>query len=298
MVPLPTGEVRKMTEVEHFLSIHNRLGEGPLWHPDEGALYWVDIDAGCYYCMDPDDDSPRRFDVGLPVGCLAFRQKGGLVAGTQKGLAFFDPEKETLTPIVDPEAHMPETRFNDGAVDRQGRFWAGTLGRSGGCGLYRLDPDLSLHTMETGISVSNGTGWSPDNRTMYYTDSGPRVIYAYDFDPATGAIANRRPFVDDQDEPGVPDGLTVDSDGFVWSARWDGWKIVRYDPRGKVEREIPMPVQRPTACIFGGPDLDELYITSASVGLDAAAKQQQPLAGDLFRLKTEVKGMPVSKFAG
>ncbi len=285
-------------QVQHVLAIKNQLGEGPVWHPDEQALYWVDILEGCFYRLDPETGQHGRFDIGLPVGCLGFRKDGGLVLATQKGFAFWASEEGSLESIADPEADWPETRFNDGAVDRQGRFWAGTLGREAACGLYRLDPDLSVHTMETGITVCNGIGWSPDNKTMYFTDSALKMIYAYDFDPDTGAIDNRRPFIHTPDEAGVPDGLTVDSEGFIWSARWDGWKVTRYDPQGKMERKVPMPVQRPTSCTFGGPGLDELYITSARVGLGEEALNEQPLAGDLFRLKTDVKGFAEPKFLG
>jgi sugar lactone lactonase YvrE len=284
--------------VEHVLSIRNQLGEGPLWQSIEQALYWVDIHAGCFFRLDPGTGEHERVDVGLPIGCLGFRKAGGLVLGTKEGFAFWEPTAEALQFVVDPEADKPDTRFNDGAVDPQGRFWAGTLGREAGCALYRLDPDLSVHTMEPGITVSNGIGWSPDHQTMYYTDSAPRMIYAYDYDPATGAIANRRPFVHTPDEPGVPDGLAVDSEGFIWSARWDGWKVTRYDPEGKVEREIPIPVQRPTSCAFGGPNLDELYITSARIDLSEIDLNEQPLAGDLFRLKTTVRGIPEPMFLG
>ncbi len=285
-------------QVEHVISVNNQLGEGPVWHPDEGALYWVDIHSGCFYRLDPESGQHERFDVGLEVGCLGFRERGGLVMGTKNGLAFWALETKSLEFIADPEAGLPDTRFNDGAVDRQGRFWAGTLGREKGCALYRLDPDLALHTMQTGVTVANGIGWSPDNRTMYFTDSAPRMIYAYDFDPATGDIANRRPFVHTPDEPGVPDGLTVDSEGCIWSARWGGWKVTRYDPSGLVEREIFVPVAQPTSCAFGGVELDELYITSASVGLGEDELKEQPLAGDVFVLRTDVKGMPEPKFLG
>ena len=287
-----------MGELEHVLSARNQLGEGPLWHPDEQALYWVDIDAHCFYRLHSATSQLERFDAGLPVGCLGLRRAGGLVMATQQGFAFWHQASQTLEFIADPEADRPESRFNDGAVDPQGRFWAGTLGPEAACALYRLDADLSVHTMQTGITISNGIGWSPDQRTMYYTDSRPKAIFAYDFDPATGGIENRRHFVHTPDEPGVPDGLTVDSDGFIWSARWDGWKITRYDPDGNVEREFPLPVQRPTSCAFGGPALDELYITSARVGLDELALREQPWAGDLFCLKVDVKGMPASQFSG
>ena len=164
--------------------------------------------------------------------------------------------------------------------------------------LYRLDADLSVHVMETGIGTSNGIGWSPDRRTMYYTDSPRQVIYAYDFDAESGGLSHRRAFMDSTGEWGFPDGLAVDSEGFVWSARWEGWKITRYDPQGQVEREIRLPVERVTSCAFGGPNLDELYITTAWTSLDDTGRAQQPLAGDLFRLRVGIKGQPASRFAG
>jgi sugar lactone lactonase YvrE len=288
-----------MSEVEHILAIRCKLGEGPLWHAKEGLLYWVDIEGHCFYRLDPTGGGPpERFDVGLPVGALAFRASGGLLLATRDGFAFWDAATQSLDFIVDPEADKPTSRFNDGAVDRHGRFWAGTMGGGDNNALYRLDPDGSLHEMETGVGVSNGIGWSPDNKTMYYADSPRKTIYAYDYDAVSGAISGRRDFVYDPDEPGFPDGLTVDSEGFIWSARWGGWGLLRYDPAGKLERKIPMPVEYPTSCIFGGPDLGELYITSAWTALGEKRKDEQPLAGYLFLLKTTVSGILEPEFAG
>ncbi len=284
-----------MSELELVLDCKNQLGEGPTWNADEGALYWVDILANCFHRLNPVTGEQRRYDVDTMVGTVVARASGGFVLATKRGYEFFDGEKATM--IASPEADRAESRFNDGAVDRQGRFWAGTMGDKNAA-LYRLDTDLSVHKMETGISTSNGIGWSPDNKTMYYTDSSPRQIYAYDFDAATGAIENRRIFVQLPETDGVPDGLTVDADGFIWSAVWDGWRIVRYDPDGKVEREIKMPVQRPTSCMFGGANLDELYFTSSRAGFSEQELQSQPLAGGLFRLKTDVKGILETAFGG
>lgn len=288
-----------MNDVEHALAVQNDLGEGPQWNPDEGMLYWVDIMAGRFHRWNPTTGYHEVFEVGLPVGALVFRARGGLALATRDGFAFWDFEMRTPQFIADPEAGKA-SRFNDGKVDRQGRFWAGTMAdnRTPTGALYRLDPDLSVHTMVTGVTTSNGIGWSPDNKTMYYTDSPTRTIFAFDFDPATGAIAKRRTFAATPGSADVPDGLTVDSEGFVWSARWDGWRVVRYDPDGKVEREVRVPAQRVTSCMFGGANLDELYITSARTGLSAAQLKDQPLAGDLFRLKAGVKGLPEPKFAG
>ncbi len=292
-----------MSEVEHVLDIKNKLGESPVWNPTEQALYWVDIESNCFYRMDPITRKYEVFDVGVPVGVLALRASGGLVMATKNGFAFWD-RQNGLRFIADPEAEKPHTRFNDGAVDCRGRFWAGTM-----CGLpemceapegslYRLDPDGSIHKMEIGLTISNGIGWSPDNKLMYLTDSPLRMIYVYDFDAATGTIENRRPFIHTPDEEGIPDGLAVDSEGCIWGARWGGWKVTRYDPDGKVEQEIRLPVQYPTCCAFGAEHLNELYITSAWTALSEEQRKNQPLAGDLLRIKTDIKGLERPKFGG
>jgi sugar lactone lactonase YvrE len=287
-----------MSDVELILSARDELGEGPLWNVAEQALYWVDIDGKRYHRLDPLKHVHRIVDVGEKVGVLAFRQKGGLVMATDHGFVFFDPEAGRLEHIADPELHKPQTQFNDGKVDRAGRFWAGTLGDSFQNSLYRLDPDGSVHSMESGVDVSNGIGWSPDNQVMYFTDSTPAVIYAYDFDLGSGSIANRRVFVDRTGKKGVPDGLTVDAEGFIWSAVWDGWCVERYDPQGKLERTLQMPVQFPTSVAFGGRDLDELYVTSALVEIPVPERSSYPLAGGLFRIKGLIKGLSEPLFAG
>ena len=287
-----------MIEVERVLAVHNRLGEGPRWNIEEQALYWVDIEGDCFYRYYPATGEYERFDTGLPVAVLGFRARGGLVLGTRDGFATWNFAEGKLTPLVDVEKEKAGSLFNDGAVSRQGYFWAGTKCEGASSCLYRLAPDGSVAIMETGITISNGTGWSPDNRTMYFTDSLRRVIYAYDFDPATETISNRRNFAHTPDEEAVPDGLAVDSLGFVWAAYWGGWKIVRYDPDGKREREIPVPAAHVTSCAFGGPDLTDLYITSAWSELGDEEKRAQPMAGDLFVVHTGIKGLPESKFLG
>ena len=287
-----------MDELKHVLSVGDELGEGPLWNPDDHSLYWVDILKNCYHRYHPASGAHQVFEVGENIGVLAFRQKGGMVMATEHGFAFWNPEKKTLERIGDPEKDKPQTKFNDGAVDRQGRFWAGTLGDSYNNSLYRLDPDLSIHRMDTGFDCSNGIGWSLDNKVMYFTDSTPGIIYAYDFDPGTSGIENRRVFIDSSDRPGLPDGLTVDREGYIWSARWDGWCVERYDPDGKLERTVRLPVQFPTSVMFGGENLDDLYITSARIEIPLAERQQHPQAGDLFCLKAGVRGLLEPKFAG
>lgn len=283
--------------VELVLDGKNKLGEGPVWSATEGVLYWVDIQNNCFYRYDPVSGDHQRYDVGMTIGTVVVRESGGFALALADGLYFYDGTSGEKTLIAAPERDKPGSRFNDGAVDRQGRLWAGTCGDGDGA-LYRLDTDLSLHKMETRIFISNGIGWSPDNRTMYYTDSTPRAIWAYDFDQETGSIANRRVFATIDDGDAVPDGLTVDSDGYVWSCHWDGWKIRRYAPDGSVERDIPVPVQRPTSVMFGGANLDELYITSARSDFTDEQLKDQPHAGGLFRLKTHVQGMVEPAFRG
>lgn len=287
-----------MAQVEHFLTTENQLGEGPLWHPEEERLYWVDIEGECFHRYSPDTGKGDTFPVGQAVGCLAFRASGGLVLGLRDGLAFWDQNTSDIVIIDNPETGRTNARFNDGKVGPGGRFWAGTLGEDDQSCLYRLDPEGTVRAMETGITISNGIGWSPDDRVMYYTDSALRVIYSYDFDPDSGEIENRREFVRVPLTEGFPDGLTVDSEGFIWSAHWDGWRVTRYDPDGKTERVIALPVQRPTSCTFGGPDLDQLFITSAWTGLSETDRREQPLAGDLFQVQTDTRGQQTNVFLG
>ena len=293
-----------MSDLEHLLAVQNELGEGPVWDAEDQVLYWVDIYSRTFYRFSPATGELRKVDVGVQVGALAPRISGGLVMATQHGFALWDEQSGALTFLADPEADHPETRFNDGAVDPAGRFWAGTMlegskewDKAPG-NLYRLDPDHTLTRMDTGFAISNGIGWSPDNRTMYFTDSPRQVIYAYDYDLLTGTIENRRPFIQTPGEASVPDGLTVDSEGCIWSVRWGGWRIIRYDPQGKQERVIALPVQYPTSCTFGGPALDELYITSAATELSAQKRVQHPLAGDVFRIKPGIKGLDSPRFLG
>jgi sugar lactone lactonase YvrE len=276
------------------------LGEGPVWVAEEQALYWVDILGPVLQRWQPASESHQHWKMPTDIGCFALREQGGAVLGLRTGFAFLDFPSGKVSPLADPEATKAYTRFNDGKCDRCGRFWAGTMDEVGPKtrgALYRLDPDGKYHQMISGIGISNGLGWSPDNRIMYYTDSAKHTIWAYDFDLERGEIKNERVFVQTPDAY-VPDGLTVDTDGFIWSAKWDGWKVVRYSPDGSVDLEVQLPVQRPTSCIFGGVALRQLYITSASTGLNEAELAEQPLAGSIFVLDAPTQGLPETRFAG
>lgn len=287
-----------MNEIELVLAADDELGEGPLWHPQEKALYWVDIEGRRYHRLEPQSGLHEITPVSARPGVLAFRRQGGLVLATDRGFLLFDPASGEQTLLGDPEANKPQTRFNDGAVDRMGRFWAGTMGDPRNNNLYRLDPDGSIHCMDTGIDLSNGISWSLDDRVMYFVDSIPKVIYAYDFDLASGSIANRRVFIDRSAQQGVPDGLIVDADGYLWTAIWGGGCLERYDPHGRLVQNFPMPVTFPTSMAFSGPDMEDLYITSARTEIPLDERAQFPLAGSLFRMRAAGRGVAEPMFAG
>jgi sugar lactone lactonase YvrE len=224
------------------------------------------------------------------------------VFASRTGLYLWDERTGEQQFLGDPEEDNPDVRFNDGSADRQGRFWAGSTypddqSRPEGS-LYRLDTDHSVHTMTGGLACSNGLGWSPDNKTMYVTTQFAEALLAFDFDPATGEIENRRVFATVPEADGLPDGLTVDAEGGVWSPQWGGWCITRYDPEGKIERVIKMPVPNPVACCFGGPALKDLYVTSAWGWLTDEERVAAPGSGDLWVVHTDIQGLPEPKFAG
>jgi sugar lactone lactonase YvrE len=292
-----------MNTVEHLLEVRNVIGEGPVWHSQEESLYWVNfIEQFQILRFAPQTGRQDVYETGMPVMALGLCQKGGMVAATARGIARWSVERKTFEQICDPLSNRPGIRFNDAAVDGRGRFWVGTLNEANPKGpdgqLFCLWGDGSFRLMDSGITVANGIGWSPDHKIMYFTDSFRYCIYAYDYDAETGSIQNREIFVQNSSDIGIPDGLTVDSEGFVWSALCGGWRVVRYNPDGAIDREYRLPVPNPTSCAFGGRQLDELYITSASLGLTAKQKELSPQSGDLFRVRAGIKGIDEPRFAG
>ncbi len=290
-----------MDDVQCVQQANAILAEGPSWSSTEGVLYWVDIHRPAIFRFNPLLGQTGHWPMPRQIGCAAPAQSGRLVFGDSDGFGFLDLATGAITPIADTEKDLPNNRFNDGKVDRRGRFWAGTIDssfRNATGSLYRLDPNGSVHRMASGFVCSNGLGWSPDDRIMYFTDSIARTIWAYEFDPQAGTLGGRRVFASFPENDGVPDGLTVDAEGFVWSAIWDGWRILRFAPDGTTDRVIRMPVQRPSSCMFGGPDLRTLYVTSACVELSWNALKAGPLAGALFALKTDVPGLEEMPFGG
>jgi L-arabinonolactonase len=279
----------------------NTLGEGAVWCPHERALWWIDISSPSLWRFDPRTDRVDHWPLPKPPGSFALRKNGGFLFAFRNGLATLDAPGGALEWLEVPGLALGDERFNDGKADRAGRFWSGTLDRrlASPIGqLYRVEPGFRVTAMDRGFTISNGIGWSPDDRTMYFTDTPSRRIYRYDFDPATGGIANRRVFVEVDPGHGGPDGMTVDAAGFVWSAQFDRWCVNRYAPDGRLDRSIRLPVQRPTTCMFGGADLATLYVTSARMDLTDAALAAQPQAGGVFALEPGVRGLPEPRFAG
>jgi sugar lactone lactonase YvrE len=287
--------------VELALDVRAELGEGPLWDDRRQRLLFVDIMRGHVHEFDPATRTDRIVRFPWPVGAVALDGNGDWVLAAANGFHTANPVTGETRLVAPVEADRPDNRMNDGYVDARGRFWAGTMNMrkvpNEGT-LYRLDPDGSVLPVLTGVSTSNGIDWSPDNRTAYYADTPTGRVDAFEFDLGSGALFHRRPFATIPSEHGRPDGLIVDADGFVWVCLWKGGAVRRYAPDGQLDTVISMPASQVTKCAFGGPDLDELFITTAWVGLTDAERAEQPLAGALFRVRPGVKGKRVNRFGG
>ena len=287
--------------VRCVVDCRNKLGEVPLWDVEEQALYWVDIEGRLLQRLTPATGTVERWGMPERIASFALREKGGLVVAFASGLAFYDLGTGQIDWIARPEAHLPGNRFNEGKVDRKGRFWAGTMDDSLSAhtaGLYRLDPDLRVTKILGDIGISNCFVWSRENDRFWFADTLDKKLSVFDYDHETGSIANRRPFADTVGLGYGPDGGTIDEQGFIWVAMWDGWKVSRFAPDGRLDREVILPVSKPTSCMFGGPDLRTLYVTSAVWDLQGAALSEQPQAGGLFALNVGVAGLPEPRFAG
>jgi sugar lactone lactonase YvrE len=249
---------------------------------------------------DPQTGSDRGVSVGHLIGSAAVRSSHELVVALDNGFCFFDLDSGALTPIADPEAHIPANRFNDGKCDARGRFWAGTQSPDGvgGAALYRLDRDRTVKKILDGVSISNGIAWSPDRTVMYYVDSKVMGVAAFDFDLETGEVRNRRYPIEIPPGNGVPDGMTIDDEGMLYVAHWDGYQISKWDPRsGKCVDTIKLPIAKVTSCAFGGPNLDELYITTARQDVRPDDDAQRD-AGSVYRITMDVSGAEFYRYAG
>lgn len=287
-----------MESLRHVLSTRARLGEGPTWDISSGTLFWVDLYNHRVHRFDPGSGETRFYDVGDVVGAVAVMADDALLLARRHDLARLELRTGSVRTLHRFRDLGPEARLNDGKCDSRGRFWVGSMhrGTEGAARLYRYDPDGSFHEVEDGLTISNGLGWSPDDHTFYLTDSPARRIYAYEFDPDRGSISNRRVFADLSGASSVPDGLTIDEEGCVWSAQWDGGCVIRFGPDGSERQRVQIPVPRPTSCTFGGRDLRQLYVTTASVGMSQAEIDRYVESGDLYALDTGVRGLPANRF--
>jgi xylono-1,5-lactonase len=285
--------------IQCVADVHAVLGEGAVWVARETALYWLDIKGLKVFRLDS-GGTVTQWPTPMRVGSLVPRRSGGFIGGTEDGIAAIDPDAERFDILFNPEEDQPGNRFNDGKLDRQGRFWAGSMDdaeKAESGTLYRIDADLSCHAVDRGYKVTNGPAFSPDGKLMYHNDSARSVTYVFDLN-GDGTVANRRVFLRFEEGEGHPDGITVDCEGCLWVCLWDGWSVRRYSPNGEWLETIRMPVARPTSCAFGGLDLDRLYITSASIDLDEQALEMQPNAGGLFMITPGVRGLQDVPFAG
>ncbi len=276
------------------------LGEGPLYSPKSHSLYWVDINGCRFYQMDLETNKIQTYKTPSPIGWIHERQNGGIICGLKTGFAFYNTVNSEITPLFNPEEASPNIRLNDAKVDSRGYIWAGSMDETecdASGSLYRLAPDLSCEKMDDGYVISNGPALSPDEKTLYHTCSTARKIFAFDLN-GEGLISNKRLHIQFEEKDGYPDGMTCDNEGGLWVAHWGGWRISRFQSNGQLDFEIEMPVSQPTSICFGGANLDEIYVTSASIELTEEELSKQPHAGGLFKLKTGHVGLPQNLFAG
>ena len=283
-------------DVRCVVKSDDRLGEGPVWSPLNGRLYWFDIKGKRLAWYEPKTDARGAFDLPFRASAAAPRRQGGLLMATDKGLVICDPDKATLE-IVRAYEFPPGFRTNDGKIDLEGNFWWSTMDDNHGeqtGAVYRTRPDLETERMLTGIHIPNTLSVSPDGATFYMADSKLQTLFAHE----TADLTRIRRFAHTAGQPGSPDGSAVDAYGYLWNAQWGGWKIVRYAPDGRVDMTIRMPVQQPSSCAFGGEDMTTLFVTSAWDELTDRQRVAQPIAGGLFAIETGVKGLALPLFEG
>ncbi|HEY6295963.1 MAG TPA: SMP-30/gluconolactonase/LRE family protein [Streptosporangiaceae bacterium] len=281
------------------------LGEGPVWDDRSCRLHWVDIRSGLVHRFSPADGSDLVIDVGQPVSAVGLGEGGGLILAIRDGFGLVRPGSDRVADVIEVEKDRADHRMSDGRCDPAGRFWAGTMAdrwedAPGAGSLYRVDgASGALVTTKVlgGITVANGIDWTPDGRHMYYVDSPSQQVDAFDFDAETGTLRNRAVFAAIPVAEGMPDGLVVDADGGVWVALIGAGRIRRYSPSGRIDREIELPVTLVTSAAFGGPDLADLYITTARHRLTAAERERQTYAGSLFCCRPGPAGQRAYRFA-
>ncbi|HET7718041.1 MAG TPA: SMP-30/gluconolactonase/LRE family protein [Bauldia sp.] len=290
-----------MDKAELLLDCRNLHGEGILWNPADGRVWWTDIHGKHLWWYEPESRRAGSIPMADRVCCFAPRRSGGFIVAFAKSVAFYDPASGVTKEIHSFEPNKTGTRLNDGRTDRQGRFIAGGMNEAGGSetsSVLRVDPDGSVTTILDGVGCANSTCFTPDGRQMYFADSFVGTIWAYDYDPATGTPSNPRVLNDFKGEPGIPDGSCVDAEGAVWNAEWNGRRVVRVMPDGRIDRVIEVPAPKVTCCTFGGPDLDTLYITTSRLEMAPEELAAEPSSGSLYVFKPGVRGVVDAPFAG
>jgi sugar lactone lactonase YvrE len=298
------------TEIHCIISSKDKLGEGCLWDAASQCLWWLDIARPTrIQRLNPVTGEHKVWTSPLLLTAIAKRKSGGFIVGGEVGVYGFDPVSGATTLFCSPEAEIPLNRMNDGSCDPQGRLWIGSMMQNIGPEgedlditadtgkLFRVAADASFETMESSVGVSNGPCWSPDGKIFYFSDSKNQIIYAYDFHGDNGSISNRRVLNDSKDY-GYPDGATVDAEGYIWSARWEGSCVLRIDPNGRIDRVVEIPATRVTCPVFGGADLDTLYLTTSRAHVDAATLARYSDQGGVFAFKPGMKGILKNEFAG
>ncbi|MDI9597490.1 MAG: SMP-30/gluconolactonase/LRE family protein [Atribacterota bacterium] len=276
------------------------LGESPLWDQNKKVLFWIDGAGKKIHKYNPLTGKDTFINANQWVGCIALMEDGNLIAALQNGIYYVNFEEKTFDFITNPEEHLPQNRFNDGKCDAYGRFWAGTMyidaSVKGAGSLYKME-GLKVTKVLSNVTISNGPVWSIDNRTMYYTDSPTREISGFDFNIESGTITNKKTVIKIREDEGIPDGMTIDEEGYLWIAHWGGGKISRWNPgNGKKISEIKVSTLNVSCCTFGGENLDELYITTGRLECSSETLKTYPHSGGLYKVKVSTKGMKSSRY--
>lgn len=281
-----------------LLDSRSTLGEGAIWNNKTQKLYWVDIEAQLLHWYDPLTSINQTAHFEQKISTLVPCTDGRLLLGLKDGVYSYEKSTRLLHCVVsNPENHTSGNRFNDGKCDPSGRLWLGTMGTSGSASLYRIDADFTIHTMETGVTTSNGIAWSGDKKTMYYIDTSAQKVVAYNYNDKTGQISAPYDAITIPEDIGKPDGCTLDAEGMLWIALWGGYAAGRWDPRtGALRCKVEVPAKNVTSCAFGGENLDTLYITTARTSTSEEELLQCPYSGGLFSVKPGVKGIPANHF--
>ena len=298
-----------MKKVELYNDCKNLLGEGITWSADQENLYWLDVVIPSkLFQLHLPTNKLSTFIMPEMISSISIRSKKDLIIASQYGVYNYNLTSNNFTRLIETEPLLKFNRSNDGASDIKGRFWFGTMQNNldeegqdipitkNSGSLYRLNTDLTLDKIESNLGIPNTFIWNPDNTKFYFTDSMEEIIYSYDFDEESGEITNKTKFA--TFNRGIPDGSTMDSEGFVWNCRWGGSCVVRFDPLGRVDRVLEVPIANVTNCVFGGKDLKTLFITTARQGLSKEYVKKNPYAGSLFAIDLSIKGIEDNNFLG